>query len=151
MAFTIQRSATKTRAYIRGGPELVAKLQALDKKIRNEYAKAALTDGGTVIAEEWSRRAPVGTPPEDEHPGAYRDSLLLPDAIRVRASKNGATGRISPGTVSGIEMDDQPRVYAPKLEFRDSPPAARPAFDATKDEAVDVIGESLGRSIERFQ
>ena len=143
--------ATKTRGYIRGGPELTAKLQALDKKIRNEYAKAALTDGGRGIAEEWSRRAPVGTPPEDEHPGAYRDSLLLPDAISVRASKNGATVDISPGTVPGIAMDDQPRVYAPGLEFRDSPPAARPAFEATKNEAADAIGESLGRSIERFQ
>jgi hypothetical protein len=141
-------SSSRQKAAILGGPELAAKLAALDKRIRNDYAKAALMEGGKVIAQEWSRRAPVGQSPEDEHPGAYRDSLLQEDAVKVRASANGATGSVSPGTVSGIPLDDQPRVYAAKLEFVDAEPAARPAFEAAKGQAAEVIGASLKKAIE---
>jgi hypothetical protein len=140
-------SQTRISGYLEGGPELAKALQSLDAKIKKTYVKVALTAGGRVIADEWSARAPIGVPPEDEHPGAYRDSLLQADAVKATGTATGGIGSVRPGLVSGIDDNDQPRVYAPVLEFRDGEPAARPAFDSARDRAVEAIGQSLSAQI----
>lgn len=140
-------SETRINGYLEGGPELAKALNELDAKIKRTYVKAALTAGGRVIADEWSTLVPVGGPPEDEHPGAYRDSLRQPDAVKATGTKTGGIGSVKPGYVDGIDDGDQPRVYAPVLEFRDGEPSARPAFDASRDRAVEAIGASLSAQI----
>lgn len=139
-------SQSRFRAYLEGGPELAAKLQALDKKVRLQYSKDAVMAGAKLIAAEWSSRAPVGQPPE-ETPGAYRESLLAPDAIKVGGTKNGARGTIRPGTYAALPENLQPRLYAAKLEFVDGEPSARPAFDAAQDAAVAAIADVLKKAV----
>ena len=136
-------SETRFQAALVGGPELRAKLVALDEKIRKKVAADALRAGGRIIADEWSRRVPVGQPPEDPHPGAYRRSLEQEDAVKVGGTKTGALGSVRPGRVDGIDDGDQPRVYAARLEFVTSVPSARPAFDSSKGAAVEAISDEL--------
>ncbi len=140
-------SQTRFNAYLEGGPELAAKLNALDAKVKKTAAKAALQAGGRIIADEWSRRVPVGQRPKDPHPGAYRRSLEQDDAVKVTGTKNGASGSVRPGKVDGIDDGDQPRVYAAKLEFMDGEPSARPAFDTARTKASDAIGASLSAAL----
>lgn len=141
-------SDTKFSAYLEGGPELAAALNALDAKLKKTFAKEALMAGGRVIADEWARRVPVGQPPHDPHPGAYRRAMQATDAVKATGTKNGASGSVRPGHVDGIDDGDQPAVYAAKLEFVTSEPSARPAFDASRAAAADAIGQSLAKSIE---
>lgn len=136
------RSQSKFNAYLEGGPELAAKLAALDKKVRNEFAKNALREGGLVIAEEWAAQVPVLD-------GHYRRSLQQDDTVKVAATKNGASGSVRPTIVAGIPLNEQPILYAAKLEFT-SEPSARPAFDASRDHAAQVTGDILGGLIEHF-
>ncbi len=138
---------TRFSAYVEGGPELSAALMALDKKIRNTYAKVALTEGGKVIRDEWGRRVPVGTPPADPHPGAYQRAMQQDDAVKVGATAKGASGTVRPGYVDGLAENEQPRVYAAVLEFKDGEPSARPAFDSSRDQAAEAVGKSLAAQI----
>lgn len=146
----VQKSETKFKAYIEGGPALAAKLQALDKKIRNEIAKDAVTAGGRIIADEWADYVPIGEPPHDPHPGAYRDSLRSFDAVKVRATVNGASATIRPA-VLGLPENQQPRLYAGKLEFGDgnyeAQPSARPAFDSSQDLVLSTMSDMLKKAL----
>ncbi len=140
---TGKASGSRFNATLEGGPELAAKLNAMDIKIRKTVAAQALLAAGHVIAAEWASRAPVGTEPHDPHPGAYRQSLEQEDTVRAKGSKWGALGSVSPGLVSGIDEGDQPRVYAAKLEFADGEPSARPAFDASRQAATEALQAEL--------
>ncbi len=141
------RSQSKFNAYLEGGPQLMAKLNALDAKIKKEVAAAALSAGGRIIADEWAAQVPVGHQPQDPHPGAYRRALEQDDAVYVKGGKNGASGNVRPGYVDGIDDGDQPRVYAAKLEFADGEPSARPAFDAARDRASEAVGKMLADAL----
>lgn len=138
---------SRVTAYLEGGPQLAAKFNAMDKKIRNEVGKAALTAAGQIIAAAWSERVPIGQPPVDPHPGAYQRSLKQPDAVKVRAGKYGALGSVRPGFVDGIDAGDQPAVYAARLEFVDGEPSARPAFDSSKEAAVKAAQAELVKAL----
>jgi hypothetical protein len=140
-------SQTRFNAAVEGGPELAKALEALDAKIKRDYAKDALKAGGMVIRDEWAARVPVGVAPADPHPGAYRQAMEQDDAVKVGGTKAGASGTVRPGLVSGLADNEQPRVYAAVLEFKEGEPSARPAFDASRDAAADAVGESLSRSI----
>jgi len=137
------RSSSKFTAALIGGPELAAKLKALDAKVAKEYGKAALKEGGLVIAEEWAARVPVLD-------GNYRASLQQEDTVKTTGTKTGALGSVRPTIVGGIPLEEQPILYAAKLEFQ-SEPSARPAFDASRDEAAQVVGDILGGLIEHFK
>jgi hypothetical protein len=132
---------TRFSAYLEGGPELAAKLNALDAKVKKQLAHDALMAGGGVIAAEWARRVPIGERPKDPHPGAYRQAMEQPDAVMV--TKSGSSGSVRPGYVNGIDDGDQPRVYAARLEYADGEPSARPAFDAARQAASDAIEQVL--------
>jgi HK97 gp10 family phage protein len=148
---TIRRAGdSKFYAIIEGGPQLARALSALDRKVRQDVAKEALTEGGRIIADAWANMAPVGSPPEDEHPGAYRRSLSDNASVTARSSASGATAAIRPAVLSDLPDDQQPRLYAARLEFgdadRDAEPSARPAFDAAQRPALAAISERLTRA-----
>lgn len=143
---TGKASGSRFNTVLLGGPELNAKLLALDAKIKKTVAAEALKAGGRVIADEWSARVPIGKAPDDPHPGAYRAALEQEDAVRAKGTKMGALGSVSPGVVAGIDEGDQPRVYAAKLEFADGEPSARPAFDASRDRAGQAIEDTLRKA-----
>jgi hypothetical protein len=149
---TIARlSGTKFTAIIEGGPELARRLAALDLKIKKQASKEAVQAAGYEIATEWASRVPIGEPPEDEHPGAYQRAMLDDDAVRVRATANGASGVVSPALLYDLPVKQQPWIYAAVLEFGDAEreprPSARAAFEAALNPALQVLGDVLRRFI----
>jgi HK97 gp10 family phage protein len=144
-------SDTKVKAIIEGGPELAAKLNALDAKIRKQVAKDALMSGGRVIADKWADMVPIGSPPHDPHPGAYQRAMRDEAAVKTRASANGASGSVRPAALSDLPDDQQPRAYAGVLEFGDADqeaqPSARPAFEAALPAALAAVSKSLAEAL----
>lgn len=135
---------TRFVASIEGGPELARKLQELVDIAQTDAAKEAVGAGLDVIGDEMRAMAPVGP-----------DPVHIRDAIgkKVGKTKRGAQGTVGVRFMPGIDDADQPIAYGPRLEFggfdRAPEPFLRPAFDATKNEAVDVVGERLGEAIEK--
>lgn len=145
MAATIRGRASGTffKGYIDGGPELAAKLQALEKSVRDELLVKATTAGAEVIADEWRSQvaARVGRGPGTAH---YEDAI----GTRSRPGKKGATAWVGlPGDVPRERGEDHPRKYAPRLEFSGKP-TLRPAFDASKGKALEVMTAEIERLIE---
>lgn len=129
---------------IDGGPELADAFRALDEAVRIAAAKEAVQAMGEPIERAWKEALPSG--PEPIH---------MADAVKLRVTKakNGANGTIAPRRVRGAESDKQPVAYARTLEYGDrtrpARPAARPAFDQHKEEAVDAAARVLRTAIER--
>jgi HK97 gp10 family phage protein len=147
-------SGSRIKAYLEGGPELKAALAKLERGLADELLATATLEGAEIIAAEWKARAPVGSPPE-KVPGAYRDSINA----KSKPGKKGATAIIAVGRYPGLPAGQQPRRYAPKLEFGSSgrtrmrtgsgasaqpaQPSARPAFDAAQGRAIDAVERRL--------
>jgi len=127
--FTVQ----KTR--IEGAAELERALRQLPSKIGEQVLTNALRAGGRIVQAEAKLRAPVGS-------GKLRDSII----VRKRRRRRGAALTVQVGP-SGEGF------YGMFLEFgtRSSSPRPwlRPAFDATKEQALDKIGDSLGKAVEK--
>lgn len=91
--------------------------------------------GAEVLQEEWKERVPVLE-------GHYRDSITVVE--------QGPDAAVTVGPVAGVPPDEQPVLYAPKLEFT-SHPALRPAIDAAggrmgyamESEVAEMIEEVL--------
>jgi hypothetical protein len=156
MAFTVAKTtrsggpaATRFNAYIEGGPQLAAKLTEMEKTVRLQICKDATTAALQRMGQEWAARVPVGSPPHDPHPGAYRRAMESP-TLKAGGTKTGASGTVRPGVLSDLAENQQPRLYAPKLEYRDGEPSARPAFDAVKDELPDVMGKVVWDALARY-
>ena len=76
---TIRRAGdSKFYAIIEGGPQLASALSALDRKVRQDTAKDALTEGGRIIADAWANMAPVAHRP--------KTSIPAPTAARYRTT-----------------------------------------------------------------
>ena len=114
---TISRpSDTKFKVIIEGGPQLAAALNELDAKIKRQVAKDGLAAAGRVIADEWASFAPVGSPPEDNFPGAYQDSLRDPsrgDHARHRRTAPAApSGPPSSACLKATSHGSTPRAWS---------------------------------------
>jgi HK97 gp10 family phage protein len=131
------------KGYIEGGPEMARKLAQIEKGMRDELLKDATLAGAEVIAEEWRQRirSSVGLGPGIAH---YAESI---DA-ESRAGKNGATARVHIDKMATTEGEDEPRMYARRLEFgargQQAHPMARPAFESSKARALDALAKRLG-------
>lgn len=129
-------------ARIEGTEELRAALADLEKKTRNEIAKAGIKAAGEVIQTEWRERVPVLD-------ANYQRAV---QTGQVRASKRGATGVVYPHDIPGVADDEQPYEYAHRLEYGDAgmaaQPSARPAFDASKDAAVEAAIDVMRPMVE---
>lgn len=145
--------AVRTSVFLRNGPELARKLAALEKGMRDAVLAEATAAGAKVLADAWRDRVPI-----DE--GHYRDAI----EHKAKAGKRGATGLVQVGKAPGVPDDEQPRLYAARLEFgsaratkatltagrtdfasrsRRAQPSLRPAFDACKGEMVDTMSDTL--------
>jgi HK97 gp10 family phage protein len=153
-SFNVQRGApgVTTKAYLRGGPELMRRLQRLSDEVSERVAAQALLAGADVIADEW--RALV--PKFERH---YEHSITAASS----PGRKGATGIVYPADIPGLPDNEQPRRYAARLEWgslrttkkmlkrglivpgraRRQQPSARPAFDAAKGRATDAIADEL--------
>jgi HK97 gp10 family phage protein len=134
--------STRFAATIEGGPELATALARLDDAVRVRASKDALLAAGDVIATEWRSRVPV----LDANYQAALDK-----APRAAKTKAGASGSVAPRKVAGVPDDEQPVRYAGRLEFGDgdraAEPSARPAFDATRERAVEAAVDVLERAV----
>jgi HK97 gp10 family phage protein len=134
--------STRFAASVEGGPELAAALARLDDAVRVRAAKDAVLAAGDVISQEWRSRVPV----LDAHYQAALDK-----APRAGKTKVGASGSVAPRKVAGVADDEQPVLYAGRLEFGDADraaePSARPAFDATRERAVEAAAEVLEQAV----
>jgi hypothetical protein len=151
-----REGAVLTRGYIRGGPELSRALARLSKGMRDDLLQRATQAGGEVLAVAWRDRVPVDD-------GNYRDAI---EAVG-KPGKNGATALVRLKPVMGLPNDQQPRLYAPRLEYgsaayseqslrrgtsggkrtRRAQPSLRPAFDAVKGEMLDAMTDEIRRLI----
>lgn len=151
------RGGVSVSASIRGGAELIRKLEQLDRGLRDEMLVQATAAAAEVIADEWRARVPVLD-------ADYRSSIT----VVASPGKKGATALVFTETVAGLEDSQQPRNYAPRLEFgssrasrrqfkrgilsegrvRGAQPSLRPAFDAAQGRAVDAMSDELRSLIE---
>jgi len=138
---------------VRGGPELVAALHRVSKKLASGPATIeVLKAGGRKVADEWARRVPIGEAPHDPHPGAYRRAMESPDSVYVDASDPAGTRvYVRPANLTDLDIRDQPRWYAGRLEFGDasrSPePSARAAAESSKAEVIQIVSAGISRVV----
>ncbi len=130
-------TGTYFKGYIDGGPELAAKLAALEKSVRDELLVEATQAGAEVIADEWRSRV-AGTWGEGPGTAHYVNAI----EARSKPGRNGATAIVGLGDQPTQDGEAQPREYATKLEF-DGKPTLRPAFDTSRQKALDVMGERI--------
>jgi HK97 gp10 family phage protein len=135
--------STRFQATLEGGPELAEALARLDEAVRVKASKDALQAAGVLIATEWRSRVPVLD-------ADYQASLDA--ATRAAKTKAGAAGSVAPRKVAGLPDDEQPTRYAARLEFGDADrpaePSARPAFDVSRERAVQAAGDVLATAAE---
>lgn len=122
---------------LRGADELMRKLERLRRAVRDDAPDAALA-GAEALADEWRQRVPV-----DE--GHYRDSIA--------AERDDEGAVVLVGDVPGLPADEQPRLYAPGLEFggqgRPAQPSLRPAVDAAGPKVAAAMADSIRDTIGR--
>lgn len=154
-----REGAVLSRGYIRGGPELMAALQRLAQGLKDELLTQATQAGADVLAKEWRGKVPVLD-------GNYRSAI----EAKAKPGKIGATGLVQVGSAPGVPPDEQPRLYAARLEFgsaratkatrsagrtdyarreRKAQPSLRPAFDSCKGEMLDAMSDTIRSLIER--
>jgi hypothetical protein len=148
-----QRADTLFQGTLEGGPELAKALAELQELVgakgrggSKSAAREALLAGGRIIADAWADRVPVLD-------GNYQDAMRATDAVKAAGTAKGALGSVAPRRLEGVEDDQQPYLYAARLEFGDADraaePSARPAFDATAGAATQEVGDVLHAAIAR--
>lgn len=122
---------------IEGAKELDRVLKRLPKKIRGKVLRQALMAGARVIRKAMRQRAPVRTGKLQMSIAARRDRGAERGGASV-AVKVGPLGRGFYGMFIEFGTSRQP-----------ARPWARPAFEESKNEALDKTGGQLGKAIER--
>lgn len=150
--------ASKVR--IEGARELEGVLKKLGPRVAKKVVLGALRSGGNIIRREAKRLVPVES-------GELRDSII----VASERQRKRTTGNVVIGPRKGVN-------YGHLVEFGTAPhtitvkdakslgesgqfgtvvhhpgavahPFLRPAFDAKGDEALNKVGEMLGRGVER--
>lgn len=114
-------------------------LDQLDRNVRRLLGIAApdgslraAKAGAEVLQEEWKGLVPVLE-------GNYRDSITIVE--------QGADAAVTVGPVPGVPANEQPILYAAKLEFTGHA-AFRPALDASGARISDAMGDEVAAMIE---
>ena len=130
--------ATFLRTKVLGIRDLQAEVARTAEELRTAERPAEMA-AGEPIRDKWKALVPF-------HEGHYRDSLAV-----AWLGKLGAAG----GTawVPGLPRDEQPLIYAKRLEYGDSEiraqPSARPALAAARAEAVEAGADEFRTVIRR--
>lgn len=121
---------------IKGGAAMARVLRALPGKIEGRLLANAVRAGARVVRKAAKARVPVKT-------GKLRDSLMV-KKVRQRQSSSVLVivGPKWPEGAHGHLVEFGTKHSAAK-------PFLRPAFDEKAGEALDKIGDTLGRGIER--
>lgn len=123
------------KVQIEGARELDQLLRQLPEKMAASALNSSVRAGAKVIFDEAKARVPVDT-------GSLRDSIRIQ---KVKESGKTVVFKVGP---------DKDRWYGIFTEFgtslRAATPWLRPAFDVMAQKALDKIGESLGKKIEKI-
>jgi HK97 gp10 family phage protein len=129
-----------------GGRELEAALADLGKRTTaKRTAERALKKAAQPIRDKWQQLVPVGD-------GDLKRSIKIGKAVKgVQRQLRGSVAAIFVG-IDETE-DKRLRIYGPVQEFGNesnpAQPAGRPAFEATKHEALDRLADDLWAEIEK--
>jgi len=156
--------AVTTRGYLRGAKELSAKLNLIEKAVRDEELANVAKVSEEIVADEWRMRvrSQVGVGPGVAH---YAEAI----DVLARPGRNGATAVVGLKDVPLSEGEAHPREYAGRFEFgstkrslaqfqsgtthagrtRAAVPTLRPAFDATIARVLDSVGRMVWALIEK--
>lgn len=122
---------------VEGLDDLLASMDALPLALQKNLIVRSLRKGGEPIAEEMERTAPD----DPETPGSR-----IERNIRVQVSDQTATGAVARiGPTSG----GFPAIFAEVgSAHQTARPFIGPAFEATKDDALKLVGDVIGSGIE---
>jgi len=125
---------------IEGARELDKLLKRLPERVARNVLRRATTKAAKVIEEEIRQRTPVG-------PTGNLKASITQKGVR-QPNKQNLTRRV--GAFKGGKFKGH---HAHLIEFgtvKMSPrPFIRPAFDTKKAEALKVMGEELGKGVEK--
>ena len=123
---------------ISGAAEMERLLKLLPEKVAERVTKNALRAGARVIRDEAKDRVPVDT-------GDLRDSVVV-KAPTQRQRKRGAAL-----VVVGFKKPVSRRAHLTEFGTQHQPaqPFLRPAVDEAGNKAIDAIGKSMARGINR--
>lgn len=135
MARAFSPSAATVR--LEGAQSLDKLLEDLPKKLANKILREALRKAGKIVQQAMKDRAPV-------------DKGELKRSITVRKGK-----RKRKGSQSVVIFPDPVKFkddfHAPYLEWgtsdTEAQPFARPAFDATKDQALAIVRKEVTEAV----
>jgi HK97 gp10 family phage protein len=160
---------------ITGARELERALELLPKRVQERVLKNAVRAGGRIIQAEMIVRAPEGHEPARRQ-GRLKKNIkvtALPavsvsaftvsvhsgrafwgsfDEFGAKASvaRGKLTRKGGKGSKRAVLFDKRTgQFFGKRVGARLARPWARPAFEAKKFAALDAIGKSLGRGIER--
>lgn len=121
---------------LHGFAELEALLRKLPEATAEKVTDNALKIGANVIAKDMKARVPVRT-------GKLRDSITVSSSRK--ATKNHADA------VIGFKKPTSRRAHLTEFGTKHSKaePFIRPAIDSKGQEAIQKIGENMGKGIER--
>ena len=137
------------RSTISGASELNAVLRKLPKEIGQKVLLSSLRAGANVIKKEAIIRAPasgLGAEKRRKRSSSGEDYGTLKSNIKATVTAKSADSVT-------IKVHRGAAFWGQFLEFgtvnMPARPWLRPAFDATKGKAVDVIGKRLGKNVEK--
>lgn len=137
----------KGEVFIAGMDELKAKFEALDELVGFDAAHEATFAAAKVIEEAWKER--VRGEPWAQSEGHYESSI---EARYIKSRRKNAAAATVARRWIGVPQDEQPLWYGQRLEFggrnRPAHPTARPAFDSSKDAALEAARKILVAAIE---
>lgn len=127
-----------------GDKQLVKDLAKFDQKNQRRIARAALKKGAAPTLDLARQLVPVDR-------GKLKAALAIKPA---RGKRNRIGVEINTGTREQLEIEPDDKFYYPSVvEYgsRNMPakPFMRPAFDRTKDEALTIVGDEMGKNIVR--
>lgn len=148
---------------IRGLAEIKAQLADLAPRLQRQVLQKALFDGARVIRDEAQRRVPVKS-------GTTRRNIFMRRSKRDRPGVLVAVRKLSAREIARLKQkqiktrkrtlqaDPADPFYWKFIEFGfvhrggkavPARPFLRPAFESTKQQAVDAIGDGIGRWLDR--
>jgi hypothetical protein len=117
--------------------ELQAECMILSRELEAVEEPAAMA-AGEPIRSSWEGNVPV-------YEGHYRDALAV---VWDRERRKAAVGT---QWVPGLDREEQPFIYAARLEYGDASisaqPSARPALKAARKQALDAAAGPLSAKV----
>lgn len=125
---------------VQGLKELNDALEKLPDKLQKRAVSNAMAAGAREIRNEAKRLVPV-------EEGTLKENIVVSKTVKIKGQRKSLKG----SAVVGLR--NEARYYGHLIEFGKSntapQPFLRPAFDNANKKALQIIGQKLGREIEK--